>query len=76
MNSLHHGTDATSAFVALLGRLSLAATHLLRLQVLVQEEQGRLVGLGASHDGEHALAGLVMGCLLFESVMKCDKAGL
>lgn len=41
----------------------LLASHLLRLQVLVEEEKGRLVRLGRAHDGEHALACLVMGGL-------------
>lgn len=50
-------SNATSC---LLGLLELAATHLLCLEVLVQEEQRRLVGLGSTHDGEHALARLIM----------------
>jgi len=44
----------------LLGLLKLAAAHLLCLEVLVQQEQCRLVGLGSAHDGEHALASLIM----------------
>lgn len=38
----------------------LAAAGLLGLEVLVQEVQSLLVGLSASHDGEHALSGLVV----------------
>lgn len=38
----------------------LAAAGLLRLQVLVQEIQRLLVRLGATHDGEHTLTGLIM----------------
>jgi len=38
----------------------LATASLFGLEVLVQEIQSLLVGLGASHDGEHAFTGLVM----------------
>lgn len=40
----------------------LAATHLLPLEVLVQQVQGFLVGTGTSHDGEHPLAALIVRC--------------
>lgn len=50
----------SSATRCLLGLLELAAAHLLCLEVLVQKEQCRLVGLGSAHDGEHALARLIM----------------
>jgi len=58
---------APPAFVrTLLGRLSslLLAAHLLRLEVLVEQEKSGLVGLGRAHDGEHALACLIMRSLL------------
>lgn len=38
----------------------LTTTSLFGFKVLVQEIQSLLVGLGASHDGEHALTGLVV----------------
>ena len=41
----------------------LAAAHLLALKVLVEKVESSLVGLGGSHDGEHALSGIVMWCL-------------
>ena len=41
----------------------MVAPHLLRLEVLVEEKEGRLIGLGRSHDGEHALAGLIVRSL-------------
>ena len=41
----------------------LASAHLLSLEVLVEEIERSLVGLDVSHDGEHALSGIVMGCL-------------
>lgn len=41
----------------------LAAAGLLRFQVLVKEIQRLLVRLGASHDGEHALTGVIVGRL-------------
>lgn len=44
----------------------LAASHLLRLEVLVQEVQCFLVGARAAGNGEHALAGVVVGGL-------CDR---
>ena len=52
---------------ALLGRLGslLLPAHLLRLEVLVEEEERRLVGLGGAHDGEHALTSLIMRRLSF-----------
>lgn len=43
--------------------LVLAAAHLLGLKVLVQEKESCLVRFGASHNGEHPLAGLIMRCL-------------
>lgn len=43
--------------------IALAAAHLLGLEVLVQQVESSLVGLGASHNGEHALTSIVMGCL-------------
>jgi hypothetical protein len=49
----------------LLGLLELTSAHLLRLQILVQEEQRRLVGLGGAHDGKHALTSLIVRCLWF-----------
>lgn len=47
----------------LLGLLDLASSHLLSLEVLIQEEECRLVGLGCAHNGEHAFARLIMGGL-------------
>lgn len=47
--------------------LRLTPTHLLGLQVLVEQEQRRFVGLGGSHDSEHPLTSLVMRCL-FDTV--------
>ena len=44
-------------------RISLAAAHLLGLEVLIQEVQSRLVGLSTAHDGEHALSSLIMRSL-------------
>lgn len=45
-------------------RLRLLATaHFLGLKVLVEEIEGLLVRLGAAHDGEHALASIIMGRL-------------
>lgn len=41
----------------------LAAAHLLTLEVLVEEVEGSLVGLGGAHDGEHALSGIIVWCL-------------
>lgn len=43
--------------------LKLAAAGLLSLEVLVQKVKSLLVGLSATHDGEHAFARLVMGSL-------------
>jgi hypothetical protein len=43
--------------------LRLAASHLLSLEVLVQQIQSLLVGTGAAGDGEHTLASVVVGCL-------------
>lgn len=41
----------------------LTATHLLSFEIFVQEEERRFVGLGRSHDGEHALARIIVGSL-------------
>lgn len=41
----------------------MASAHLLSLEVLVQQVKRSLVGLSASHDGEHALTSVVMRCL-------------
>lgn len=41
----------------------LAAAHLLTLEVLVEEVEGSLVGLGGAHDGEHALSSIIVWCL-------------
>jgi hypothetical protein len=62
-------TPSVACSVASLGKSyllrgrSLAASHLLGLEVLVQQEQSRLIRLGRSHDGEHPLAGFIMRCL-------------
>lgn len=40
----------------------LGAPHLLSLKVLVKQVKSLLVRAGASHDGEHPLSRLVMGC--------------
>lgn len=53
----------TSSHLLNWGRL--AAAHLLSLKVLIQEEERGLVGFGGSHDGEHALARVVVGSLVF-----------
>lgn len=53
--------DSENAF--LLGRVGRLAAHLLRLKVLVEQEKGRLVSLGGTHDGEHAFATFVVGSL-------------
>jgi len=52
-----------SGWAGLLCLRQLAASHLLGLEVLVQEEQGRLIRLGRTHNGEHALASFVVRCL-------------
>lgn len=49
--------------ISLLLGVSLAAAHLLALEVLVQEVKGGLVGLGAAHDGEHSLASVIVRSL-------------
>lgn len=46
----------------LLGSL-LVAAHLFSLKVLVQQVQSFLVGLGSAHNGEHALASIIVGRL-------------
>jgi hypothetical protein len=43
--------------------LGLAASHLLGFQVLVQEVERLLVGTGATSDGEHALASIIVRSL-------------
>jgi hypothetical protein len=50
----------------LLGALAnrLLAPHLLGLQILVEKEESRLIGLGSAHDRKHALACLVVGRLI------------
>lgn len=40
--------------------LRLATSHLLGLEVLIEQVQGLLVGTGAAGDGEHALASVIM----------------
>lgn len=47
----------------LLGGRLLASSHLLGLEILIKEEKSRLIGLGRAHDGEHALARIVMRSL-------------
>jgi len=56
----HYAKQAGRTQAISLGRLGLAAPLLLRLQVLVEEVQGCLVGLDAAHNGEHPLPRLVM----------------
>lgn len=46
----------------------LGAAGLLGLQVLVEEVKGSLVGLGGTHDGEHALARFVVRTLSIVSI--------
>lgn len=52
-----------SVITSLLGVLELAPAHLFSFEIFVQEEKGRLIGLGSTHDGKHALASLVVGSL-------------
>ena len=49
--------------MSLLLGVSLAAAHLLALEVLVQEVKCSLVVLGAAHDGEHSLASVIVRSL-------------
>ncbi len=39
---------------------ALAPSHLLGLQVLIEEVKRRLIGLGASHDSKHTFTSLIM----------------
>lgn len=61
-NSRHEATLSKPMAIdeQLLWLLNLATPHLLGLEVLIQQEQGRFVRLGCAHDGEHALARLIM----------------
>lgn len=62
-NTLRKCCISTRAGALCLRLRDLAATHLLRFEVLVEKVQSFLVGGRTSSDSEHALAGLVMGCL-------------
>ena len=56
--------ESLQSFVTrLFAVLELATAHLLGLEVLVQQEESRLVSLGSAHDGEHAFASLIMRSL-------------
>ena len=53
-------TAAVATSVLYLGFWDLAATHLLGLEVLIQQVESLLVGALSAGDGEHALASIIM----------------
>jgi hypothetical protein len=48
----------------LLLRCILLSSHLFCLQVLVEKVKSGLVSLGSTHDSEHPLLGIIVGCLV------------
>lgn len=57
------GVRSTRVDTLCLSLWDLAAAHLLRFEVLVEEVEGLFVRAGTAGDGEHALAALIMGSL-------------